>query len=257
MSIRAVIVEDEEASRARIRTLASGFKGIDVIAECADGLTAVETIVDSRPDLVLLDVQLPELNGFEVVDALPHGVRPGLLFITAFDDFAIRAFDESAIDYVLKPFSAARFTRALGRAVDRLRADRNVGAVAHAVAERIVQIPESRAGVKPLRRFVARTGNKVYFVRAQDVDWIDVTDNYLRLHTSGRTHLIRGTIADITLRLDPEQFVRVNRGAIVRVDTIATIEAIAPATYRLTLNDGTRVSSSRTYADFVRALMNP
>jgi two-component system LytT family response regulator len=120
-----------------------------------------------------------------------------------------------------------------------------------------VQIPESRAGVKPLRRFVARTGNKVYFVRAQDVDWIDVTDNYLRLHTSGRTHLIRGTIADITLRLDPEQFVRVNRGAIVRVDTIATIEAIAPATYRLTLNDGTRVSSSRTYADFVRALMNP
>jgi two-component system LytT family response regulator len=164
---------------------------------------------------------------------------------------------ESAIDYVLKPFSAARFTRALGRAVDRLRADRNVGAVAHAVAERIVQIPESRARVKPLRRFVARTGNKVYFVRAQDVDWIDVTDNYLRLHTSGRTHLIRGTIADITLRLDPEQFVRVNRGAIVRVDTIATIEAIAPATYRLTLNDGTRVSSSRTYADFVRALMNP
>jgi two-component system LytT family response regulator len=248
--IRVVIVEDEAASRARIRSLAEAFTGIEVVAECSDGMSAVETIIEHRPDLVLLDIQLPELNGFEVVESLPHEVRPAILFITAFDEYAIRAFDTNAIDYVLKPFSAARFTRALGRAIDRLASGHAGQPDAHATAEQIVQR-------EPLRRFVARVANRVYFIRPSDVDWIDVADNYLQLHVAGRTHLVRGSLTSVLPRLADHEFVRINRGLVVRVDAIAAIEAIAPATYQITMRDGARLSSSRTYADSVRALTRP
>jgi len=203
---------------------------------------------------VLLDVQLPELNGFEVVDALPPEVRPGLLFITAFDEFAIRAFDANAIDYVLKPFSSARFTQALGRAVTRLTQGA-AGADAHTVASELARVAEETE-TKPIRRFVARMANKAYFIRPADVDWIDVADNYLRLHVATKTHLVRGNIGAVFPRLDPDQFLRINRGLVVRVEAIATVESVAPAVYQITMRDGTRLTSSRTYAEPIRALLS-
>ena len=246
--IRTLIVEDEAASRMRLREILDGVEHVQVVGECADGPSAVQAIARLRPDLVLLDIQLPGLDGFGVMDAIPTNNRPAVLFITAYDEYAIRAFDANAVDYVLKPFSTARFTRALNRALERLRLERGMPAVPTAN-------PALAANTRTwLTRFVVRSVNRTYFVAAADVDWIDVADNYVRLHTAGRTHLVRGTISAVMQRLDPVHFVRVNRGLIARIDAIRTIESTAPATYRLTMRDGARLTSSRTYAADIRRL---
>lgn len=244
--IRALVVEDEDASRAHICALLAAIPDIQVIGAVGDGLAAVSAILSEQPDLVLLDVQLPELDGFDVLAALPPEVQPAVVFVTAYDEFAIRAFDANAVDYLLKPFSAERFARAVARATDKLAAG----------ARRDPFIAPDRTLVHaPLRRFVGRQGNTAYFVPVETVDWIDATHNYLRLHAEGRVHLVRGTIGGAIERLDPGAFVRIHRGLIVRLGAVATITPVAPAVYSVVMSDGAKLTSSRSYAGALRALV--
>ena len=251
--IRVVIVEDEPASRANLRRLASAYPDVEVVGECGDGEAAVRTIVDVRPDLVFLDVQLPGMDGFDVLESLPSDRVPAVVFVTAHDDFAVRAFERHAVDYLLKPFGRVRFAKAFGHAVERLQARHLAG------GER--EQPDGARGREamddrePLTRFATRRGRTVHFVPLDDVDWIDTADNYLRLHCAGRIYMVRGTLSEVAGRLPARQFVRVHRGLLLRVDRIVSIQSSAPGIYALTLRDGACLSSSRGYATEVRALL--
>jgi two-component system LytT family response regulator len=247
--IRVVVVEDEPAARAHIGAIAASFPGVVVVAECDDGASAVAAVLEHRPDLILLDIQLPELDGFEVIEALAGEHLPPVIFVTAHDEHAVRAFDTEAVDYVLKPFTTARLRRALERAVGRLR-DRAAlqgeplrAAVAHAAAG------------TPLTRFLVRAGSTLRFVGLDEIDWIEAADNYVRLHCGGRRHLARSTLAEAGARLDPLRFARINRGLIVNVARIVSFERQRPGVYCLTMADGATLTNSRTYSAKVRALI--
>jgi two-component system LytT family response regulator len=250
VSIRALIVDDEPLARERIRTLLEAHGGVDIAGECADGRAAVAAIVETGPDLVFLDIQMPEMDGFEVVDALGDEL-PAIIFVTAFDEYAIRAFDTEAIDYLLKPVNPERFAKALGRALQAIAqpADGDVAAL----RERVDRIERGRG---PAERFVVRMGSQLSFVRADDVDWVEGASNYVRLHVAGKRHLVRTTMQSMEDRLDPARFVRVHRSAIVNIDRVRSLEPSAHGEYVITMHDGARVSSSRTHSENLRRLLS-
>ena len=229
MSLRVAIVDDEPLARERIRELLRAHGDIEVVAECADGRAAVAELPARAPDIVFLDIQIPEVDGFGVVEALGTGRLPEIVFVTAFDEYAVRAFEAEALDYLLKPVTAERFEAALARARARLG--------------------------RYATRFVARDGARLVFVRAQDVDWIDAAGNYARLHAGGRTHLLRETLKSLESRLDPDEFVRVHRSAIVRVERIASLEPWFHGEYVVIMADGTRLTASRSYSARLRSLL--
>ena len=246
---RAVIVDDEPLPRERIATLLAGHPEMEIIAECGDGAEAVRVISDTRPDLVFLDIQMPELDGFEVLEALEGDQLPAVIFVTAFDAYAVRAFEVSAIDYLLKPIDPARFEQALGRALQRLSTGPG------ASGELVSFLSRWRAQRGFAARFVVRSGGKVTFVRAQEVDWIDAAGNYVRLHSGGRQHLVRETMKSIETRLDPEIFVRVHRSAIVNIDRVASLEPYFHGEYVVVMRDGSKLTSSRSHSARLRALV--
>ena len=247
--VRVVIVDDEPLSRERIRTLLADRREVATVAECGDGADAVRVIVSQRPDLVFLDIQMPEMDGFEVLEALDQDKLPAVIFVTAFDEYAVRAFEVSAIDYLLKPIDRERFDQALSRALDRLAKP----------APARGELQEFLAGWRAQRgyaaRFVVRTGSKLGFVRTQDVDWIDASGNYLRLHAGGREHLVRETMKSVEARLNPEVFVRVHRSAIVNIDRVTSLEPYFHGEYVVTMRDGTKLTSSRSHSGRLRALL--
>ncbi len=246
--MRVIIVDDEPLARERIRTLAAGHADLALLAECEDGPTAVETIDALRPDLVFLDVQMPELDGFEVLEALE--ARPAIIFVTAYDEHAVRAFEVNAIDYLLKPVEPARFDAALDRARARMREPgRSRDAALELVLDELRRVRQRPA------RLVIRDGSKVGFVAVDQVDWIDVSGNYARLHTAHGVHLLRETLKQLEQRLDPERFVRVHRSIIVNLERITAVEPYFHGEYTLTLKDGTRLTSSRTHSRRLRDLL--
>jgi two-component system, LytTR family, response regulator len=251
VTLRVLIADDEPLVRERLRTLLAARNDCSLIAECADGGSAVRTIMERRPDIVLLDVQMPELDGFEVVDALPDDVRPAVIFVTAYDEYAVRAFEVNAVDYLLKPVEPARFRAAIDRVAQR--------PVESAADPSQPDLGTLLAEIRALRgygeRLVVRDGHRVTFVGADDIDWIEAAGNYVRLHAGGRTHLMRETMKTVEARLNPERFVRVHRSAIVNVDRIAEMEPHFHGEYVLRLRDGTRLTTSRSYGDRVRAIL--
>jgi two-component system, LytTR family, response regulator len=248
--IRALIVDDEPLPRERIRALLAQLGTVDVVGECADGMSAVRAITQLEPDLVFLDVQMPELDGFGVIEALREIRLPAIVFVTAYDEHATRAFDVDAIDYVLKPIAPDRFARAVQRALARLRNGGGADdeATVRAVAERL----RKRQRV---HRFVVRSSGKQFFVRADDVDWIDVADNYLRLHVGGREHLVRDTLSAAEAQLDAETFVRVHRSVIINLDRVASVEPYFHGEYTVTMKDGAKLTTSRSYSGRLRAFL--
>lgn len=247
--VRVIVADDEALARERITTLVRATPGLELIAEASHGLEALDLVTSLQPDLLLLDVEMPELSGFDVVAALDDDALPGIVFITAYDEYAIKAFEVNAIDYLLKPVSPERFAATVDRAVSRLRADR-------AVAPSPVR--EAAGRPKGYRtRFVVRRGSKHTFVAAMDVSWIDAVDNYLQIHVGGRPQLVRGTMKDAERELDPASFVRVHRSAIVNVGRVVAIEAQPTGGYLVRMDDGARVRTSRQYAGVVRALLTP
>ena len=251
MTLRTVVVDDEALPRQRVADLVRGDKRLLLVGEADDGRAALDVIVDQRPDLVFLDIQMPELDGFQVIAALDDDVLPAIVFVTAYDAYAIRAFEVDAIDYLLKPVNTERFDAAVTRVVNRLR-DARSGSDA---AVRTLASKASETRGAPLVRFVARRGTKHYFIRTGDIDWIEADGNYLRLWTGDRSHLVRETMKGAEERLDPATFVRIHRSTIVAIDRIDSIQAQDNGDYLVTMQSGARLATSRGYADRIRGLL--
>ena len=251
MTLRTVVVDDEALPRQRVADLVRGDKRLLLVGEADDGRSALDVIVDQRPELVFLDIQMPELDGFQVIAALDDDVLPAIVFVTAYDAYAIRAFEVDAIDYLLKPVNTERFDAAVTRVVNRLR-DARPGADA---AVRTLASKASETRGAPLVRFVARRGTKHYFIRAGDIDWIEADGNYLRLWTGDRSHLVRETMKGAEERLDPATFVRIHRSTIVAIDRIDSIQAQDNGDYLVTMQSGAKLATSRGYADRIRGLL--
>jgi len=245
MPIHAVIADDEELARGRIRTLLQVESDVEVVAECSDGRTTVEAILDKSPELLFLDVQMPEMDGFEVLKLVPEGRRPAVIFVTAYDQYALRAFDAFALDYLLKPFSRARFRKAVQRA--RMHIGREFR---DQVDQRLADLlKEIRTEGKYLERLVIRSAGRVVFLRTDDVEWFEGCANYVRLHVGKDSHLLREKISTLETRLDPRKFVRIHRSTIVRIDQIKELRSSGDGEQVVVLHDGSRLSLSRGYRE--------
>jgi two-component system LytT family response regulator len=253
MSVRVMIADDEPLARERIRTLLAARSELVVVAECGDGVEALEMIGAHAPDLLFLDVQMPGLGGFELLGALDEHELPTVVFVTAFDEYALRAFDVNAVDYLLKPFDRARFDKALARAMAHVARRRTDGLGAD--QQLLALVAELRAERRYSARFVVRSAEGVAFVRPEEIDWIDAAGNYVRLHAGGATHLMRETMKKLEARLDPDLFVRVHRSAIINIERVRKVEPYVHGEYIVTMKDGTTLTSSRTHSARLRALL--
>ena len=245
MPTRALIVDDEPLARLRLRALLAQENDVVVIGECADGAAAIAEIEGLRPDVVFLDVQMPELDGFDVIEAVGPSRMPLVVFVTAYDQYALDAFRVRALDYLLKPFEDERFRDTLARARARLEETRQRGAPDSRLEALVADIAATRRHVQ---RLVVRSGGRVFFLRVDDLDWIEAADNYVRLHVGRASHLLRETLKQLEQRLDPERFVRIHRSAIVNLDRIQELEPWFHGEYIVILRDGTRLRASRTFA---------
>jgi two-component system LytT family response regulator len=241
--IRVLVVDDEAPARQRLVDLLRKDAQIAGILEAADGLAAVDAIQLERPDLVFLDVQMPELDGLGVVDAVGAGAMPLTVFVTAYDQHAIRAFESNALDYLLKPFSDERYEATMARF--RARVD---GSGIREFGERILRMVSSApAQDQKLDRLVVKSGGSTRFVRAVDIDWIEAAGVYVNLHVGGKELLYRAALNDLAEKLDPRRFVRVHRSAIVNIDSIILLEPISHGEFEVVLKNGSRCRVSRTY----------
>lgn len=253
MEIRTLIVDDEPLARQRVRDLLESAADVRVVGECADGEVALEAIEREEPELLFLDIQMPEVDGFELLEALAPERMPVVVFVTAYDEFALRAFEAHAIDYLLKPFYRPRFEAALERARAQVLHRRERGTDAR-LRELLDSLPDRR---RHPERFVIRNGPRIFFVRTEEVDWIGAEGNYARLHVGERSHLLRETMTRLEERLDPARFLRVSRSAIVNVDRIVEVQALAKGSYVLLLRSGAKVESSSSYRRRILELIDP
>ena len=239
--LRALVVDDEPLARESLRFLIARDSEFEVVGECA-GVDAPALVRDKRPDVLFLDIQMPELDGFGVIAAIGPESAPLIVFTTAYDAYALKAFDVHALDYLLKPFDDTRFAETLERVKARLRA----GSPA-TDAGKLIRLLESRE--QHTRRLLVRVREKVVVIRTEDIDWIEAADYYASIHSRGSTYLLRETLNELEKRLDPDQFLRVHRSAIVNVDRVAEIHPLFRGDCTLLLADGTRVKLSRTRRD--------
>ncbi|MGQ0713397.1 MAG: LytR/AlgR family response regulator transcription factor [Gemmatimonadaceae bacterium] len=253
MTVRVLIVDDEELARQRLQRLLASEQDVEIIGEVSDGAQAVVSIRALVPDLVFLDVQMPEVDGFAVLERLRPRPAPAVIFVTAHDDYALRAFEVHAVDYLRKPFDAARFKEAFTRARQRLA---GAGAEEHArkldalLAQVETNPPRSR------ERIMVRTDGRLYFVRIDDIDWIEAAGNYVKLHVGRETHLMRETMTGIEKLLDPTRFLRIHRSAIVNLDRVREMQPWFSGEYTVILRDGTQLRLSRVYRDRLEAWMH-
>ena len=243
--IRTVIVDDEPLARERIRTLLAAQPDVEIVAECRDGDEAVDAIRRESPDLVFLDVQIPEKNGLEVIEALGSENMPVLVFVTAYDQYALQAFEVHAVDYLLKPFDEERFQKALDRAREAVRRPRG-----NEVNERLLSLlRDLKQPVGYLDRLVVKSAGRLFFLRTEEVDWIESAGNYVCLHVSAESHLLRETMNGVEERLDPAKFVRIHRTAIVNIDRVKELQPLFHGEYQVVLRDGTQLTLSRGYRE--------
>jgi two-component system, LytTR family, response regulator len=241
--VRALIVDDERLARRGVVLRLRKFRDVEIVGECADGLSAVEKIVDLAPDVVFLDIQMPGMDGFEVLRALPRESLPIVIFLTAYEQHALWAFEVHALDYLLKPVDDERFATAVNRA-RKLRDS----ASGMQMTERILQML-GRDAEKYTSRFIVHRGSRMKIVHAEDTDWIGAAGDYSELHVRGSAHLLRETMNSLEQKLDPEKFLRVHRSRIVRTACIVELSALDNREYLIRLTDGSQHRSSRTYAD--------
>jgi two-component system LytT family response regulator len=245
VTIRVAIVDDEPLAVERMRRLLAEEPDIHVVAECSNGAEAVAAIRNQAPDLVFLDVQMPGLDGFGVVEQVGPKAMPATIFATAFDEHALQAFDASAVDYLLKPFDPDRFARALDRARRFLR-HQNREELEAKLTSMLGGLNRAR---RYLDRFIVRYGRRILFVDTAEVDRIEAEGNYAAIHVGKQVHLLREAISRLEEQLDPAAFVRIHRSHIIAVDRVRQLESIFQGEYIVTLKDGTRLTSSRTYRE--------
>ena len=248
--IRTLVVDDEPVARARVLSLLRTEADVEVVGECVTGTQALCAIQEKSPDLVFLDIQMPEVDGMELARSF-HDGKPAVVFVTAYDEYALRAFDVHAVDYLLKPFSAERFRSALTH-------------VRHQLTQRQATAggpgPDPRAGQRPAaprperhNRLVIKSSGRIHFVRIQEVDWCEAAGNYVCLHVGPQTYLVRGTMSHIESQLDTGQFVRVHRSTIVNLDRIQELRPSFNGEYVIVLHDQTRLTLSRGYRHSLQA----
>ena len=255
--IRAVIVDDEELGRDRIQSLLEQQPDVEIIGICSDGASAVETIERTQPDLVFLDVQMPGMDGFGVIENLDPTHLPSVVFVTAHDGHAIRAFEIHALDFLLKPFDQARFEKALERARGQLASKKNAAAnIGTGIDSRLVSLLEElREERKYPERLIVKSSGRVFFVRTEEIDWVEASGNYVKIHTKNEAHLLRESMKNMEAKLDPKIFVRIHRSAIVNIDRIKELEPWFHGEYIVIMRDGTRLTASRVFSDRLSALI--
>jgi two-component system LytT family response regulator len=244
--LRVLIVDDEPVARRRIRRLLRADPAVDVIGEAADGRAALRAIAEQQPDLVFLDVQMPELDGFGVLQQLGAARVPLVVFVTAFDQYAVRAFEVHAVDYLLKPFTRERLLDTVSRVRQgRGRAEREQDPRLAALLEELRERPRF------LRRLPAHAGSRIVLLESGEIEWLQAADNYVLVHAGGREYLMRETLSRLEHELDPQEFVRIHRSAIVRLDRIGDLLPTVHGDFRVTLKNGVQLTLSRNYRERV------
>jgi two-component system LytT family response regulator len=242
---RVVVADDEPLARERLRSLLAREDWLELVGECQNGTEAIETIGRLQPDLVFLDVQMPGATGFEVIDAIGPARMPLVIFVTAYDKYALRAFDVHALDYLLKPFDRDRFKRAVGRARQQMDR-RSTGDLERRLLELVQDL---KPAANRLERFVIKSGGRVFFVRADEIDWIEAAGNYVKLHVANEAHLFRETMNALEAKLDPDVFFRIHRSHIVNIERVKELQPWFNGEYVVFLRSGTRLTLSRGYRE--------
>ena len=250
--IRALIVDDEPLAREGIHMRLEQEPDIEVIGECRNGREAVAAILREAPDLVFLDIQMPRLDGFDVIEAVGVRQMPQVIFVTAYDEHALRAFDVHALDYLLKPIDSARFDEALQRVRTRLRVN-NLEALGEQLHYLMAAL---RAGKKSLERLAIKSAGRIIFLNVEEVDWIEAADNYVQVHAGRESHLLHATMNSLESRLDANQFLRIHRSTIVHLKRVKELHPMFHGEYRVILKDGTQLASGRSYRKKLQKLLN-
>jgi len=253
--IRTVVVDDEPTARRGVRLLLERDESIAVIGEASGGIEASELIAREMPALVLMDVQMPGCDGFQALARLGGATMPVVIFVTAYDEYALRAFEVNAVDYLLKPYDDARFASALQRAKEAVRA-RTADAMDLRL-HRLLDYLESSKTARPesAGRILVKSSGEIFFLKAEEIDWIEAEGDYMKFHVAGKVHLMRETMARLESRLDPKRFIRIHRSTIVNIDRLRKLSPSFAGEYAVVLLDGTKLKLSRGYHDGIAALL--
>jgi two-component system LytT family response regulator len=251
MKIRTLIVDDEPLARERVRTLLGEEPDVDIVGECGDGVEAIDAIEREAPDLVFLDVQIPEIDGFGVLERVGPDKTPVVVFVTAYDQYALQAFEVHAVDYLLKPFDQDRFQKAMARARQSVQLHHSGD-----VNERLVALLQDlKTPQGHLERLVVKSSGRLFFLRVEEIDWVESSGNYVCLHVGAESHLLRETMNGIEAKLDPARFIRIHRTAIVNIDRIKELQPLFHGEYDVVLRTGTTLTLSRGYRDRIQGLI--
>lgn len=242
-ALRTVIADDEPLARERMRSLLGAEQDIEVVAETGDGLATVDAILTHRPDLVFLDIHMPKLDGFGVIEAVGPEQMPTVVFVTAYDKHALRAFEVQALDYLLKPFDDDRFQAALARVRELIEGGQRD------VERRLLALVRDLNRPSRPERLVVKSGGRLFFLRIDEIDWVEAAGNYVKLHVGTDAHLMRETMTSIEQRLNPEMFFRIHRSHIVNLERIKELQPWFNGEYVVMLQNGTRLTLSRGYRD--------
>jgi two-component system, LytTR family, response regulator len=250
MPIRVLIVDDETLARERLRDLLVNDPDIEIIGECSNGQMALTFIQEASPDLVFLDIQMPEMNGIAVIEALNAEKLPYIIFVTAYDQYAVKAFDLYAMDYLLKPFCRDRFEKSMLRVKDQIiNQNKNINQQILSLLE------EFRANTNYIDRLVVKTNGRILFLKTKEIDWVKAEGNYVKLHAGKNSYMIRDTITNLEERLNPNIFRRIHRSTIVNIDSIKELQPLFHGEYSVILHDGTQLTLSRNYKDSIQDLI--
>jgi two-component system, LytTR family, response regulator len=260
--IRTIIVDDEPAARRGVRLLLERDHAIEIVGEASTGAEAADLIRREKPDLAFLDVQMPGSNGFDALANLGSGAAPAVVFVTAYDEYALRAFEVNAVDYLLKPYDDTRFSAALQRAKEEVRR-RQADGVNARLTQLLDYLQQSGANAaaeaakneNPGERILIKSSGEIFFLKADEIDWIEAEGDYMKFHVMGRTHLMRETMARLEARLDPKRFIRIHRSTIVNIDRMRKLSPSFAGEYAVVLQDGTKLKLSRGYHERIATLL--
>jgi two-component system LytT family response regulator len=253
--VRTVVVDDEPAARRGLRLLLERDPLIEIVGEAMGGVEAAELIERQCPDLAFLDVQMPGLDGFEVLERVGPEQRPVTVFVTAHDDYALRAFEVNAVDYLLKPFDDARFSSALRRAKEEVRY-RQMGNVDERLSQLLRYLQTARlAPAENSDRILVKSSGEIFFLKPEEIDWIEAEGDYMKFHVAGKSHLMRETMARLEARLDAKRFIRIHRSTIVNLDRVRKLSPSFSGEYAVVLQDGTKLKLSRGYHERIASLL--
>jgi len=244
-TIRAIIVDDEELARSIVREYLADHREIQVVAECSNGYEAVKAVTDLKPNLLFLDVQMPKLNGFEVLELIEADLA--VIFVTAYEHYAVKAFEVHAVDYLLKPFSRERFDEALVRVQEKLARNEFV--------PRLEVLQAARSGAETIERVLVRDASKVFVIPTEKIDYIEAQDDYISIRSEGKSHLKKQRLSDLQSMLDSKKFVRIHRSTILNVDRLARLELYAKDSRMAILKDGTQLQVSRSGYEALKELL--